>query len=740
MNDIRARLPRKLAKTVSGGILAEEGRLNPLGVVGITLNMLPIHRVTMTLSEQDLPLSMHDLVEVYNHKGSVGIYRVTKITNTYRKTRKIELSHGLDVFSDSTFSVIEEYSGTVDDYLEKIIEAQTQKIGSAKYWRLGRCDDTNIWNKSIKYDNLMECLTELSGAEEDYMFTFDMSSFPWTLNFIRRDDTVLSEFRLGRNTEECSAAMDDAEMCTKLYLSVTTETEDEKGSGTYIDEGYYTYDDEQAQAEYGIICKTAGVSRKDFASEDELEAWVDAYFERHSTPGVQITIDGIELNALTGESIDEAHLGRVCRVALPDYATVFSERIVSVNYPDALRDPLHIQINLANKKQTSEDAFSEIKSKASKAGGAAGGAKKDAHNEATYFRRVIGDTANGLFSRIEETASYIRSEVADTANGLTSRITETASSIRSEVADTTASLRSSIQQQAGRIDLVVSGSGSSASIKVQAITDAINQSSVTISADRINLEGYVTATELGVTDAKIENLKAGITQATILWANTLKGGTLQVGATPYGASSLTIDGTYVGAMLTSSGTPVMISHGYFTGCTKSTSGNTVTLTFTKGVGDPVEVSFDRGGQASGVSLSAASNIRETQEGSGVWQADTTVSLNGTTATKTLDVTNAVERGWDLGYAAGWAAAKAKCSMSYSKYYDEVYYYGPPATVDGSAVLMDHLSIRAGVQLTTSLFAGTVIIDATASAKLTSTHAGVSSTVVDTVTSHKEVEP
>ena len=98
MNNIRVRLPRKLAKSVSGGVLAEVGRLNPVGAMGITLNMLPLHRITMTLSENDLPLAMHDLVEVYNHKGSVGIYRVTKNRGKIKKHRKIELSTVLMCF------------------------------------------------------------------------------------------------------------------------------------------------------------------------------------------------------------------------------------------------------------------------------------------------------------------------------------------------------------------------------------------------------------------------------------------------------------------------------------------------------------------------------------------------------------------------------------------------------------------------------------------------------------------
>ena len=485
MNNVRVRLPRKLAKSVSGGVLAEEGRLNPVGAMGITLNMLPVHRVNMTLSENDLPLAMHDLVEVYNHKGSVGIYRVTKIPHTIGKNRKYELSHGLDVLSDATFDMIEEYKGTVAGMLAKIINAQTQKIGNTKYWQLGTCADPNPWNKNIKYDNLMECLTEIARKEEDYMFTFDQSTFPWTLNFVARDSTVLSEFRLNRNTENCVITEDDADLCTRLYLSVTSESNDDEGHGTYIDEGYFTYNDTTAQSDFGIVCKTAGVNQEDFASQAALEAWVTAYFGRHNKPGVQITIDGVELNKLTGESIDEVHLSRICRVALPEYSCTFNERIVSVNYPDALRKPTYVRNSLANKRQTAEDAFSEIKKTANSASKSAGGAGRAAHNDATYFRRTIGDTANGLYSRIEQTAYYIRAEVVDVANGLYSRIEETASYIRAEVADTANGLNSKIEQTASYIRSEVSDTANGLNTKIEQTASYI-RSEVSNTANGLN--------------------------------------------------------------------------------------------------------------------------------------------------------------------------------------------------------------------------------------------------------------
>ena len=71
------------------------------------------------------------------------------------------------------------------------------------------------------------------------------------------------------------------------------------------------------------------------------------------------------------------------------------------------------------------------------------------------------------------------------------------------------SAESSIEVNADNIELKVSKNG---------VISAINQTaeSVKISAKKINLEGYVTASELSAVDAKFENLVSGVTTASIL--------------------------------------------------------------------------------------------------------------------------------------------------------------------------------------------------------------------------------
>jgi len=116
---------------------------------------------------------------------------------------------------------------------------------------------------------------------------------------------------------------------------------------------------------------------------------------------------------------------------------------------------------------------------------------------ATHIEQVVASTASSLGSSILQTASSIRSEVHASESTIYSYVEQTATSIRSEVASSVSGLQSSITQNANRIALVVDGNG----IKPASIVAAINdgESSIIISANHINLDGYVKATDITTT-------------------------------------------------------------------------------------------------------------------------------------------------------------------------------------------------------------------------------------------------
>lgn len=394
-DEIRVRLPRLLKRELTGTRLKEAGRFHPISMP-IDLNILPLSTATMTLAENDLDVKVHDFAELYNQHGSVGIYRVASIEKVYRGRRRVELNHALDVLNDAIYATLdndeEEFDGTPTEYITKLLGAQTQKIGNTPFWQLGTCEDTETIQKKLRFQNVLEALCDLAKTHEGFYFTFDFTTFPWTLNFVARDNTVMSEFRLNRNIASCSVTVDDSDLCTRLYLSVDTKTvvtEGTETAGEKTEQSFHVYDDLAAQnAGWGVVEKSAGV---EFASAEirtaKLQAWVNDYFARHHAPLAQISIDGQDLKEVTGVSIDEAHMGRICRVALPEYADLFLERVVTVSYPDALRKPTSVKVSLANKRQTAEDSIAAVRKEASRAGGGAGGAAKKAENNETEIER-----------------------------------------------------------------------------------------------------------------------------------------------------------------------------------------------------------------------------------------------------------------------------------------------------------------------------------------------------------------
>ena len=137
---------------------------------------------------------------------------------------------------------------------------------------------------------------------------------------------------------------------------------------------------------------------------------------------------------------------------------------------------------------------------------------------------LVNNEAQRHYAELKVQADNITSTVNDYYNGLSSSITQTASQIRAEVTDSVNQLQGSITVQSNKIALVVEDTSTGPKIKPAQIVAAINNgaSSILISADHINLDGYVKAT-----DITADYLKSKIAQITSLGVNTLVANSLQ---------------------------------------------------------------------------------------------------------------------------------------------------------------------------------------------------------------------
>lgn len=492
-----------------------DGSLQPVRVlephnVAITLNSPGISQATIVLGPDDPEPAMHAWVELFNQKGSVGIFRVSVPTQDYTQQQSIVLRHGIDSLADSHYIGQVDFDGSVQTLISTLLTFQTTRINGQAPWQLGTCQCSATKKYSINYDRLSDLLAKIEEEESDYYFSYDQSSFPWTINFLLKPTEADAGFRLSRNVRTISRTLNDNDLCTQLILSVSVATTDEAtGSGitpgdpeyeptpgetdaditgitatsTTTETAIRVYDNAAAQAIYGIVQRTADIDTHDHiagGSFPEADAWAARFLAQHAAPTMQLQIDGDELKALTGDSWDEAKLGHICRVELPEHNQSFAQRVVSVSYPEALSDPRHVTVSLATQLPKFSSSIASLKEQSAANAAASRSISRSAASakEMKAWSMVVTDQqlaldGTGIMQLYESGIDM------DAKGGV--KIYSLAQGVQS--------LYSGINVQAGRIDLVVTGEGTSASINIEAIVDGVNKSQVSINADRIKLNG-----------------------------------------------------------------------------------------------------------------------------------------------------------------------------------------------------------------------------------------------------------
>lgn len=377
--------------------LNESFRLSPVSG-SVTLKLIGSGEATLTLPDDAPELHIHDWIAIYNRRGLLGYYRITNIAPNYKKQTDITMLHGIDILSDSVWQEQRDFSGTMAQFITALLNQQTQLVNGVKPWVLGTCASSATIQKSINYDRLSELLEDLVEEGGGYVFQYDMSAFPWTLNYVALEDTVTSEFRITRNIRSATATFNDADLCTRLILSDNVAVKDTDTNTSSTDTVIRVYDNAAAQANWGIVIKTADIDTHDDLANHlypEADAWAADFLAKRAEPSVQIQIDGDELSAITGDNWDEVDLGRLCRVSLPAYGRTFEERVVSVTYPDLYKDNVgatsHVTVSLANSLPKFSENISSVKKQANKTARSARGLGRYAASskELTNWSQVV---------------------------------------------------------------------------------------------------------------------------------------------------------------------------------------------------------------------------------------------------------------------------------------------------------------------------------------------------------------
>ena len=518
--------------------------VNPISL-SITQNITPLDTASITLPlGEELPARSY--VELFTPYGSAGMFRVRNPHDAYgQDTTTAELEHMVCEVGD--YVVKEEISEMLA--ATTALQRVFKHYGGSK-WKLGSYSalGTGKIACEAKYDRVLDCMLSILEQVPGCMMTFDFTKTPWQINVVKKGTSVTAEGRLSRNVSSAVITYDDTELVTRVWY----QTFDKNKKATW------TRKDADTKSKYGII--EGKVSTSADMTSAEITATVDTYLKQHKNPRVSVNIEADELSQITGESMDKFTIGKLMRLNLVDYGITTEEVITSITWNDVYNSR-SVSVNLGAEEDTVVTFLHNLDSKGS--GGGGGGRAKDKQEtqwkeyytqweQTDEYIAGIATHQNTQGEILEQAGLTLNSKgllvYAKTKNGLYHQFDILSDSFTSKITDAKKGLQSSINQEADRISLVVEGTGKNAKVKAASIVAGINDqtgSYVKISANTINLSGYVTMSAFNATDAKIDNLMSGQTTATSLNCLNFRVGAAQFtfGTGIVTKKTITINGT-----------------------------------------------------------------------------------------------------------------------------------------------------------------------------------------------------
>lgn len=482
----------------------ERARLHPISLQ-LTANATPPSTASMVIPSGDAAVSEYDLIELYKGDESQGLFRVSGLTAQNGETVQVDMEHAIVTLENDITPSETELTGS-----PKAIAAALLGYQTATCWQLGSAPETGDISITVDESNVLETLVEMVQNLNDYILTFDFSTTPWTVSIAPLETTPSCECRLSRNTSSATITRDCSEMVTRVKAAQL--------DGGYMESANYK----------GRFRITRPLGVDEDAEAGQVKAYAQKYLKEHDHPQISVEISAVELAKRTGESVDAFSPGKMCRIALADWNYTADQRLITASYNDLVADDENVTLTLSTsprslafdlaKMQKAASSVQDWRTSAgirSRSGG--GGTvinqleksytySKDIDGKLTTFQNYVGIQLGEQQAQISLKAS----QSALDAQG--QRLSKAEVAI--DGANAAISLKASqttvdaLGQRVNSAEVAIDGANAEIALKVNknGVISAINLTSeaATIQASKINLQGYVTASQLsaGLADVK----------------------------------------------------------------------------------------------------------------------------------------------------------------------------------------------------------------------------------------------
>jgi len=298
-------------------------------------------------------------VEIYDGGQRVELFRIIKsrLTRGQQGFREYKCEHVITTLLDDVlfkFHQIGNIGVFTEDVINDILARQT-----VTRWRLGTCEFRHQFLYKWESDNLLAALFSIPRPfAEEWHFTYDTTSYPWTINLVKAETQIGCELRRRKNMQGVTKEEDSKNLVTRLYPLGYGEG-DNQLTIRDVNNGV-PYLDADTISKWGL--KSAIWTDRRLEDPASMKATAETILEQLKNPYISYTVESIDLFKRTKQDFDRFIEGKMVRVIDRQDNIDIDTRIMEIDKPDVTK--ADVQVVIANKDRNVAGSIAALQDRA----------------------------------------------------------------------------------------------------------------------------------------------------------------------------------------------------------------------------------------------------------------------------------------------------------------------------------------------------------------------------------------
>lgn len=289
-----------------------------------------------------------DYVEIFDNGKRIGLFRIMDSEEEREVSQKIityDCEHVLSTLMDSVlFGYHERINLTTRENIEYLLSKQR-----IKHWKLGQCDFVKYFQYSWENeDTILGPIYSIAKPfDEKFQWTWDDTSYPWTLNLVKYSDEITGELRYRKNMKGIKRKVEAKDVMTRIYPLGYGEGVNQLNIKS-VNNGLPYIDAPDFVRELQDGFDYIWVDRR-FEDPKTLYASAKAMLLKACMPKVTYEIDAIDYELIDPYKIEKYETGKLVRLYDEDFNISVDLRVMDRSKDDVTGNPLDVKLVLENK-------------------------------------------------------------------------------------------------------------------------------------------------------------------------------------------------------------------------------------------------------------------------------------------------------------------------------------------------------------------------------------------------------